>query len=87
MGSGFQAVDSGFFVRGTWIPDFNRYWPGFRIPWAVFWIPKPQDSGLHKTKFPRFRNPLTLYFSGRVPTFPSPKPTLTLTCHLRQIWA
>ena len=85
MGSGFQVVDSKFFVRGTWIPDCNRYWPGFLIPWAVFWIPQAQDSGFPQTKFPIFRDPL--YFSGKLPTYPSPKPTLTLTCHLGQIWA
>ena len=83
MGSEFQVVDSQFFVRGTWIPDSNRYWPGFLIPWGVFWIPKAQDSGFRTTKFPRFRNPL--YVSGKLPTYPSPKPTLTLTCHLGQI--
>ena len=41
------AVDSGFqlpipvFVSGTLILDSNRQWPGFRIPGAVFRIPKP----------------------------------------------
>ena len=85
MGSEFQVVDSKFFVRGTWIPDSNRYWPGFLIPWGVFWIPKAQDSGFGTTKFPRFRDPL--YVSGKLPTYPSPNSTLTLTCHLGQIWA
>ena len=23
---GFQVLESSFFVRGTWISDFNRYW-------------------------------------------------------------
>ena len=45
LDSGFHALDSWsqvldceFFVRGTWIPDSNRYWdsgfqsPGFQIP-------------------------------------------------------
>ena len=27
---------------------------------------------------------LALYVSGKLPTYPSPKPTLTLTSHLRQ---
>lgn len=32
--SGFQVMDSWLFVRGTWIPDFNRLLDskGFRIP-------------------------------------------------------
>ena len=32
----------------------------FRIPWAVFWIPKTQDSRFQKPKFSRFRNPDSL---------------------------
>ena len=26
LDSGFQALDSGLFASGTWIPDLNRYW-------------------------------------------------------------
>ena len=43
MDSGFQAVDSGFFVSRTSILDSNRYW----IPDSLSCIPdsKTQDSG------------------------------------------
>ena len=49
--SGFQVLDSGSFVSGTWILDFNRQWdsgflelyswfqsPGFQIPQQKFRI-------------------------------------------------
>ena len=63
--SGFQAMDSGFFVSGTWISDSNREWihsgflelysgfhsPGFRIPQQEFQV---LDSGFHKKKFSGF---------------------------------
>ena len=45
MESGFQALDSGFLVSGTWIPDPHRgipdsLSPGFQIPLAtIFLIP------------------------------------------------
>ena len=54
-----------------WIPDFNYWIPvlfqlnldcgfqlfvGFRIPTAVFWVPKSRIlHGFHKQKFSRFR--------------------------------
>ena len=34
LDSAFKVLDSGPFVRETWIPDS-------RIPWALFRIPKP----------------------------------------------
>ena len=34
-GTGFQSLSV---ERGFWIPTFS----GFRIPWAVFWIPEPR---------------------------------------------
>ena len=44
MDSGFLVLDSGFLVRGTWIPDSNRLWDyGFLevcIPYSKAW-----DSG------------------------------------------
>ena len=57
----FRIPDTGFqiFVSGTWTSDLEE----FRIPWAVFRIPKPriQDSTLKD--FPdsgiRFPNPLS----------------------------
>ena len=63
--SGLQAMDSGFFVSGTWISDSNREWihsgflelysgfhsPGFRIPQQEFQV---LDSGFHKKKFSGF---------------------------------
>ena len=61
---GFHAVDSGFQVLQSGFQSETV----FRIPWAVFWNPKPRDSGLnskiswipesvHKRKFPQVRNP------------------------------
>ena len=85
MGGGGGHPDPEISGGGGLKKHSNRYWPGFLIPWGVFWIPKAQDSGFRTTKFPRFRN--LLYVSGKLPTYPSPKPTLTLTCHLGQIWA
>ena len=60
------AVDSGFqlpipvFVSGTWILDSNRQWPGLRIPWAVFRIPKPTipDSTFKNSPDSGIRTPL-----------------------------
>ena len=60
--SGFHVVDSGFQVL-----DFRfQSLVGFRIPGAVFRIPKPRipnstsknfmDSGYHKQVFPGFSN-------------------------------
>ena len=57
VNSGFQVLDSGLSVSGTWIPDSNRLWdsgflelyshmrfqsPGFRIP-IIKYFP---DSGI-----------------------------------------
>ena len=63
--SEFQAMDSRFFVSGTWISDSNREWihsgflelysgfhsPGFRIPQQQFQV---LDSGFHKKKISGF---------------------------------
>ena len=56
MDSGFQALDIELFVRGTWIPDSNRWWD----PDFLSCIPEAQDSVFHKQKFLRFRNPDSL---------------------------
>ena len=46
--SGFQVLDSGFFVSRTWIPNFSRQHdspkPGFLIPQAK--ISRIPESGL-----------------------------------------
>ena len=52
---GFQELDSGLF-RSNLDPRFQSLM-GFRIPWAVFQIPKPQIPDSSRKKFPRFRNP------------------------------
>ena len=46
LDSGFEILDYGFLVSGTWIPDFNRYTDS-----------KAQDSGLHKQNFSGFQSP------------------------------
>ena len=46
--SGFQVLDIELFVRGTWIPDANRWWD----PDSLSVIPEAQDSVFHKQKFP-----------------------------------
>ena len=51
--SGFQVLDIELFVRGTWIPDSNRWWD----PDSLSVIPEAQNSVFHKQKFRRFRNP------------------------------
>jgi len=70
------------------IPAISELNSGFQSP--AFRIPRAKVSG--------FRNPRritlyrarhdtnlgSLYVSGKLPTYPSPKPTLTLTCHLGQ---
>ena len=63
--SGFHTVNFGFQVLDSRICQKNsdsgfQSLVGFRIPWAVFWIPKTQDSGFQKQTFPRFRNPDSL---------------------------
>ena len=49
----FHAVDSGFFVHETWIPDTNRQW----IPDSLSCIPdsKAHDSWFYKQKFRGYR--------------------------------
>ena len=55
MDYGFQLLDSGFFMSGTWTPDSNRQRDSgllelySEIPSSGFWIPE--------AKFPGFRNP------------------------------
>ena len=46
--SEFQVLDTGLFVSGTWIPDFNQD--------SLSYIAdsKVRDSGFHKKKFPGF---------------------------------
>ena len=51
LDSGFHTVDSGFFIRGTRIPDFTS--KNF------------QGSEFHQQKFPGFENPDSLT-SGHV---------------------
>ena len=65
LDSGFHDVDSGFQALDSCICQWNLdsgFQPlvGFRNPWAVFRIPKTQDSGSHKQNFPWFRNPGSL---------------------------
>ena len=88
MDSGFKVLDSGFLnVSGTRIPDSNHQSgflqlssgfesPGFRIPQAK--ISRIPESGLPYVGQGSF------YVSGKLPTYPSPKPTLTLMSHLGQ---
>ena len=67
----FYAVDSGFLVCGTWIPDSNRQWDsgflelysGFQSPDSGFLSKNLLDSELHKQKFP---DSGILYMEGRV---------------------
>ena len=44
--SGFEILDYGFLVSGTWIPDFNRYTDS-----------KALDSGVQKQNFSGFQSP------------------------------
>ena len=67
LDSEFHAVEFGFQVLDSSLCQWNldsgfRSLVGYRIPWAVFWIPKPRipdsisklfpDSGFQKKKFP-----------------------------------
>ena len=45
----------------------------------MFWSEIGEPGGI-----PPQRIPKSLYVSGKVPTYPSPKPTLTLSSHLWQ---
>ena len=47
---GFQVLDSGLFVSGTWIPDSSRKWDSDSLRNTLDY--KAQDSGFHKQKFP-----------------------------------
>ena len=51
MDSGFQVLDSVFFVSGTWIKDRVE----LRIPRAVIPDSKVQDSEFQNEKIPGFR--------------------------------
>ena len=55
MDSGFEVLDSGFFIIETWIPDSSNKWD----PDSLSCIPdsKVQDSRFHKQNFPGFQNP------------------------------
>ena len=54
-----------FFVSGTWILDLNRIVSG--IPGSLSCTPdfKAQESGIHKQKFPGFRNTDSLAWGER----------------------
>ena len=49
---GFHVVDSGLFVRGTWISDCNHYWDPHTL--CCIQDSKAQDSWFHKQRFPGF---------------------------------
>ena len=62
LDSGFHAVDSGFQELDSGLFRWNldsrfQSLTGFRVPRAVFQIPKPQIPDSSRKKFPRFRNP------------------------------
>ena len=48
MYSGFQIPDSGFVVRGTWIPDSICWWDKNFELCSRF---QAQDTGFHKENF------------------------------------
>ena len=50
---GFQVLDSGIFVSGTWIPDSSRKWDSDSLRNTLDY--KALDSGFHKQKFPGFQ--------------------------------
>ena len=52
---GFHAMDSGFFVNGTCIPDSNRSW----VAESLYCIPdsKAQVFRFHQQKCPGIKNP------------------------------
>ena len=52
---GFQVLDSGIFVSGTWIPDSSRKWDSDSLRNTLDY--KALDSGFHKQKFPGFQKP------------------------------
>ena len=90
------AMDSGFHALKLWVTGSSRYWDSG----CLSWIPRFQSPAFRipRAKVSGFRNPrrVTLYgarhdtnlgssyVSGKLPTYPSPKPTLTFTCHLGQ---
>ena len=55
MDSGFQPLDSKFFVSGTWIPDSLSYISDSKAEDSGFHKQTCLDSGFHKQKFPRLR--------------------------------
>ena len=68
LDSGFHAVDSGLTVLDfslcQWNMDFGfQSLVGFRIPWAVFWIPKSRtDFVFPNKKFSEFADLLSKNF-------------------------
>ena len=72
LDSGFHTVDSGFQILnssqcGTWILDSLV---GFRIPWAVFQVPKPSISVSTSRLFSGIRIPLVKTFRISESRFP-----------------
>ena len=61
--------------------DIMSQGPGLKtgVQNDIFWSEMGEPGGT-----PPPRIPGSLYVSGKLPTYPSPKPTLTLTSHLRQ---
>ena len=58
MDYGFQPMDSGFFVTGTWTPDSNRYRDSgilelhSEFPSPGFWIAKAKIFRILESGFP-----------------------------------
>ena len=60
LDSGFHTLDSGFQVLGSSLFQWNldsgfQSLVGIRIPWNVFWIPKPRIPNSTSQIFPVFR--------------------------------
>jgi len=82
---GLHAVDSGFHGLDSsicqWTLDFGfQSIVGFRIPWAVLWIPEPGIPDSRSKIFPhsgfhRRTGADPSYVSGKLPTYSFPKPT------------
>ena len=82
--SGFQVLDSSLC---QWNLDSGlELIVGFRNPWVIFQIPKPMTPDF-TTKFSQILDSTSKHFgsfcvSVKLPTYPSPKPTLTLCSYL-----